>query len=174
MDRGLGTDCCTHLTRKVTMAIERKHKSANFITQPGEYLVEVIEVNATRSKSGKPMCTVTFETPEGSQIKGYYVGELKFHMAALSDCKKASGINPNAPATNMVGKKLGIAVDAGKQRDDGSHFMSITGYGTVAELMAEAAVKGEIAAPKHSDMPPPPPVGATQFAGADDFSDVPF
>lgn len=126
------------------MPIERKHKSQPAISAPGEYLVEVTEVNAGRSKSGKPMCTVTFETPTGEQIRGYYVGELKFHMAALMDCKKAAGLAPNVPATNLVGKKLGIAVEPGKVRDDGSHFMQITGYGTLQELMGKEAVNLEM------------------------------
>lgn len=112
------------------MAIERKHKgTGNNITQPGEYLVTVIEVKTMMSKKDKPMCVVTFETAEEQKINGYYVRDLKFHMAALNDLKVACGLAQGLPADALVGRKCGIAVGNGKARDDGSHFMSIEGYG---------------------------------------------
>lgn len=117
------------------MAIERKHKATGgSITQPGEYVVTITDVKSTMSKKEKPMCVVVFEAQDEKKINGYYVKDIKFHMAALKDLKLACGMKETDSAMDLVGKKCGIAVGEGKVREDGSHFMSIEGYGTVAQV----------------------------------------
>lgn len=130
------------------MAIERKHRGNPRISEPGEYVVHINSVTQERSKKGKPMATIEFETINGQKIKGYYVLELPFHQKALADIKRVTGVGPNE---TLVGKSLGIAVEAGKPSEDGFVFMQITGYGTCDEVensQAQQMPQGE--------SPPPP------------------
>lgn len=128
------------------MAIESKFKGGgNFIKTPGEYVVEVTEANAKKSKAGKDMLQVTFQTFEQEKIAGFYVRSLTFHMAALVELKKACGLDGNAPAEMLIGKSCGILVEAQEPDEMGRTRMQITGYGPASAVSS---------APKHDVLSP--------------------
>lgn len=107
----------------------------SYVNEPGEYLVEVNSTKAGKSKKGKPMLTVEFETEDGKTIAGYYVRELAFHMKALEALKVACGLKVTEPADNLIGKKCGILVEPQEANSEtGKVFMQIVGYGKASEV----------------------------------------
>lgn len=117
------------------MAIQIKQSSSNRISEPGEYVVEVIEVlKGTTKKTGKPMAIVTFETADKKLIRGYYVKDLTFHMDALADLKAACGLSKEVNSGHLLDCKLGIAVVKGKADPQGRVFMEIAGYGKTSDV----------------------------------------
>lgn len=117
------------------MAIQRNAGGGgNVISENGEYHVKVTEIKTGLSKSGKQMLTVTFQTPDEKQIRGYYVGALAFHMKDLENLKLAAGLDVKAPAGQLVGRECGILVEMGAPDEVGRRFASIVGYGPVSEL----------------------------------------
>jgi hypothetical protein len=124
------------------MAIARTFRgAAGQIDRAGEYRVTVEKMEVGKSKSGKPMLTLTFCTDEERRIKGYYVQSLVFHMKALDELKLACGLLATAPADQLVGKRCGIAVGEQPPTQDGKVFMQIEGYGK--EQDAEVIPYGE-------------------------------
>lgn len=134
------------------MAIQRKQyggQQSNNITEPGEYVVKIIDKKLTMSKAkvdkdGKekpprPMVVLTFETATGAKINGYYVKELAFHMEALKDCMVACGLPSSGDTDELLQKKCGIAVEKQKPGPDGRSFMSITGYGRASDVEQKQA-----------------------------------
>lgn len=117
------------------MAIERNAISGgNFIREPGDYKVKVAECKTGNSKTGKPMLTVAFETEDGLKIAGYFVRDLKFHMIALEKLKIAAGLQVTQSAEHLVGKEVGIAVEAQDPDPNGRIFMAIVGYGPAKDV----------------------------------------
>ena len=108
--------------------------AGNRLKDPGEYRVKITETKVGMSKKGKPMLTVTFETHDEKQICGYFVKELAFHMHFLGELKLASGLTEKDSAENLVGKEVGILVEAQEPNEKGFVFMSIVGYGKSSEV----------------------------------------
>lgn len=140
------------------MAIQKiEGNFGKFISDPGEYLVEVNSAKAGKSKKGKPMLTVEFETEDGRTIGGYYVRDLAFHMKSLEQLKLACGLKLTDTADNLVGRKCGILVEPQEPNTEtGKIFMQIVGYGTVAEL-------GTGTAKPASDFAPAKPIEEVPF-----------
>jgi hypothetical protein len=84
------------------------------------------------------MLTVTFVTRDERTIRSYFVKDLQFHMSALAELKKASGLPSAEPAEKLVGKEVGILVEPQAPDERGRVFMQIVGYGTKAEVQAGA------------------------------------
>jgi hypothetical protein len=122
------------------MAIERNAASegGNYIKDPGEYRVKVIETKTGMSKSGKPMLTVKFQASDEREIAGYFVKTLKFHMKSLETLKIACGLKITDSAENLVGRECGILVEAQEPTADGKVFMTIAGYGPAASVNPSA------------------------------------
>lgn len=126
------------------MAIERNAGSnGNFISEAGEYVVKVLETKTGTSKSGKPMLTVTFQTSDELLIRGYFVKSLTFHMKALEELKQASGMKITDSADNLVGREVGILVEAQKPDESGRVFMSVCGYGPKDKVTMAAVQASE-------------------------------
>lgn len=117
------------------MAIQRNAgDSGNLINQPGEYAVRVHEVKSGKSKKGSDMLTVTFETPDAKQIRGYFAKNVAFHMKALEALKEACGLNVKESAGALIGKSCGILVEVPEANGEGRVFAGIVGYGPVSEV----------------------------------------
>lgn len=118
------------------MAIQKiEGNFGSFISEPGEYLVEVNSSKAGKSKKGKAMLTVEFESEDGKTIAGYFVKELAFHMKALEQLKLACGLKVTDSADELIGKKCGILVEPQPPNPEtGKVFMSIVGYGKAADV----------------------------------------
>ncbi len=119
------------------MAIQRNAATGqgNSIREPGEYRVKVAELTTGLSKAGKAMLTVTFQTADERKIRAYFVRELAFHMKALAEVKVAAGLKADAAAENLMGREIGILVEAGEPNpENGRVFMQIVGYGPASEV----------------------------------------
>lgn len=106
----------------------------NFISDPGEYVVRIGETKTGLSKGGKPMLTVSFVTRDERQIRSYFVKDLNFHMSALKELKKASGLPEGEPAEKLIGREVGILVEPQAPDAQGRVFMQIVGYGTKGDV----------------------------------------
>lgn len=113
------------------MAIAKNAVSSGgkFISEPGDYLVEISEVQAGKSSKGDPMVTITFVTDEDKSIRAFFVKKHAFMMAALTLLKVSCGEKPEVNSAELVGKKCGIKVELGKPNDKGMIFAQIVGYG---------------------------------------------
>lgn len=112
------------------MAIERKYTGTmTEQMEPGEHRVTITDIKFGKSKAGKPMWTITYTNANGAQIKGFYVPEVKFHLRQLKDVKAACGLAETATPDQLMGKRLGIAVEEQEPNQDGAVFMRISGYG---------------------------------------------
>lgn len=110
--------------------------STKFITEPGDYVVEIIEAQMGKSKKGDPMVTIGFQTEDERKIKSFFVKKYPFMVAALNTLKAACGVKPESSSDELVGKKCGILVEKGKINDKGQAFPQITGYGLASEVNA--------------------------------------
>lgn len=104
------------------------------ISEPGEYLVKIHKTETGLSKKGKPMLTVTFETPDEKEIKGYFVKTIKFHMHNLKVLKIACGLKEADSADELLGKECGVLVEAQEPNEQGLVFMSIVGFGPAKDV----------------------------------------
>lgn len=119
------------------MAIERKYKGSKYIDEAGEYVVSIKDMVVGKSSKGDPMLTLTFATEEEQTIKAFFVKTLKFHMKQLEDLKVACGMKADEDAMNLVGKRVGIAVEPQEPNEKGQVFMRITGFGKESEVDLE-------------------------------------
>lgn len=108
--------------------------SSKYITDPGDYIVEIVEVQMGKSKKGDPMVTIAFQTDDERKIKSFFVQKYPFMMAALTQLKISCGIKPEASSGDLLGKKCGILVEKGRISDKGQAFPQITGYGLVSDV----------------------------------------
>lgn len=116
------------------MAIERKYKGSKFIDEPGEYVVSIKNLEVGKSTKGDQMLTVTFATDDERTIKSFFVRKLAFHIRQLTDLKLSAGLTETEDAMNLVGKRVGIAVDEQEPNEKGQVFMRITGFGKEADV----------------------------------------
>lgn len=125
------------------MAIERKFgkTTSSEALEEGEHVVTITDIKFGKSKANKPMWTLTYSDHEGRSIRGYYVPEVKFHLQQLKEVKTACGLSSDATPDQLMGKKLGIAVEPQEPTPDGMIFMRITGYGKAS--LVEAPPKTE-------------------------------
>lgn len=113
------------------MAIQKNAKSSGgkFISEQGEYLVEISDVQFGKSKKGDPMVTVTFVADDDKSIRAFFVQKHSFMMAQLNLLKEACGLTSETSSEKLLGKKCGILVEMGKPNDKGMVFAQIAGYG---------------------------------------------
>src|SRR4051812_33022830 len=104
---------------------------SKYITEPGEYAVEISDVQFGKSKKGDPMVTINFETEDARQIRSFFVQKHAFMMENLVKLKVACGEKPDCSSEKLIGKKCGILVERGKINDKGQAFPQIVGYGPV-------------------------------------------
>lgn len=110
--------------------------TTKYITEIGEYIVEITKVDLGKSKKGDPMVTIHFATDDEHKrlIRAFFVKTFPFMMAHLAQLKIACGIDPNHGSDELIGKKCGILVEKGKIKDDGKSYPQIVGYGPVSEV----------------------------------------
>lgn len=124
-----------------------------FVSEAGEYkvTVEKIEMKTPKKekldpKTNKPMkrqmLVVHFTTDSEQEIAGYYVKDVAFHMAALTQLKAACGLEPNESSDELIGKQCGILVEMQEPNEQGKSFASIVGYGP-ADQVGEERGSGE-------------------------------
>lgn len=107
---------------------------SKFITDPGEYSVEISDVQFGKSKKGDSMVTIKFETEDERSIKAFFVQKHTFMMENLGKLKVACGEKPDASSEKLIGKKCGILVEAGKINERGQAFPQIVGFGLASEV----------------------------------------
>jgi hypothetical protein len=76
----------------------------NFLREPGQHRVRVVAFERKKSKAGNPMLTVDFEDQSGRQVRGYYVANNKWGLAALKELKASLGLADTAKAEEFVGR----------------------------------------------------------------------
>lgn len=119
------------------MPIQRNvANGGNSIKHPGEYRVRVVKLETGMSKSQKPMLTVTFQTLDEMQLKGYFCKGLAWHMKNLAVLKECAGLKPDSPAENLHGLEVGILVEPREPDEQGRVFMDIAGFGKAHEVGA--------------------------------------
>lgn len=119
------------------MAIDKNASSGsggNYIKEAGEYRVKVTTVSEGKSKKGKPMVTVTFETKDGKQISSWFVKELAWAVKDMTKLKLAAGLTEKDHSSRLMDRELGIAVEAKDPDEHGKIFMRIVGYGKAADV----------------------------------------
>lgn len=130
------------------MAIERKFGGSSVeALEEGEHVVSITDIKFGKSKAGKPMWTLTFSDDSGKSVKGYYVPEVKFHLSQLKEIKAAAGVQADATPDQLMGKKLGIAVEPQEPTSDGLVFMRITGYGKESMVSHTPQIQEKLLSP---------------------------
>lgn len=120
------------------MAIKREYTGNANQMSAGEHRVVISELKMGKSKSEKPMLTITFKNDDDQTVKGYFVIGLPFVQKQLKDLKVACGLDPNADGMLLNGKRCGIALEEGKPDANGVSFMKIVGFGKESEVEASA------------------------------------
>lgn len=118
----------------MTIKHNASKSNVNRIDKAGDYKVKVSKFEEKKSKKGEDMLVVTFMTADEKRIDGYYLKGKPWAIEDVKALKVAAGLSPTAPIGQIFGAELGIAVVAGKPKEDGSVFMQIRGYGSVADL----------------------------------------
>jgi hypothetical protein len=117
------------------MAIKRNFTGGpNSEMQNGEHKVTVTDLKVGKSRSGKPMLTVTFTNDNDESVKGFYVLENKVAQIKIKELKVACGLAPDADGMLLNGKRCGIAVERGQPNSEGKTFMQIIGYGKESDV----------------------------------------
>lgn len=118
------------------MAIPKNAKASGgkYISDPGEYAVEITDVQFGKSKKGDPMVTVNFATMDDKSIRAFFVQKHAFMMNQLGLLKVACDEEPTCTTEKLLGKKCGILVELGKPNDAGVVFAQIAGYGKLSDL----------------------------------------
>ena len=117
------------------MAIQKNSAGGgNNIREAGEYVVEVSKLETGKSKKGKQMLTVVFETHDERKINAYFVKEILFHMAHLTNLKLAAGLKPESSAEELLGRRVGILVEMREPDEQGRVFSQIVGYGPAKDV----------------------------------------
>ena len=83
-----------------------------YLKEPGTYQALIINAEATKSKKGDDMLTVTFKQigGEAGEIRAYFVPKYKFMAERLAELKVAIGVSPMAKLHDLLGKKCLIGV----------------------------------------------------------------
>lgn len=111
---------------------------SKFITEPGEYAVEVSNVQFGKSKKGDAMVTVVFETDDNQSIKSFFVPKHAFMLDNLNKLKISCGEKPETSTDKLIGKRCGILVEKGKVDAEGRSFPQVVGFGPDSDVIPSA------------------------------------
>lgn len=118
------------------MAISRNAGGPTNGLSPGEYVVTVSRVELKESAKKDPMLVVHFKTKDDRRIAAYFVKKYPHMLASLKTLMACCGVTAT---DDLMGKECGIAVEAGRNKDNGQAFMHIVGYGKASEVTGSFA-----------------------------------